>query len=41
MSQIITIILAAGAGKRIGGPKVLLAWPAALPDESISVSASR
>jgi CTP:molybdopterin cytidylyltransferase MocA len=36
MSQIITIILAAGAGKRIGGPKVLLAWPASLPDESIA-----
>ncbi|WP_437500735.1 nucleotidyltransferase family protein [Sorangium sp. So ce1099] len=25
----ITIVLAAGAGKRLGGPKALLAWPAA------------
>ncbi|MEO7328724.1 MAG: NTP transferase domain-containing protein [Minicystis sp.] len=33
MSQIITIVVAAGAGKRIGGPKALLAWPSTLPDE--------
>lgn len=33
MSLVITIILAAGAGKRIGGPKALLAWPAVLPDD--------
>ena len=33
MSQVITVILAAGVGKRIGGPKALLAWPPTLPDE--------
>ncbi|WP_437660271.1 NTP transferase domain-containing protein [Sorangium sp. So ce1182] len=27
--KVITIVLAAGAGKRLGGPKALLAWPAA------------
>ncbi|WP_437670994.1 nucleotidyltransferase family protein [Sorangium sp. So ce131] len=29
MKQVITIVLAAGAGRRLGGPKALLAWPAA------------
>lgn len=29
MKSVITIVLAAGAGKRLGGPKALLAWPAA------------
>ncbi|WP_437630909.1 nucleotidyltransferase family protein [Sorangium sp. So ce854] len=29
MNKVITIVLAAGAGKRLGGPKALLAWPAA------------
>lgn len=29
MKRVITIVLAAGAGKRLGGPKALLAWPAA------------
>lgn len=28
MKTVITIVLAAGAGKRLGGPKALLAWPA-------------
>ncbi|MGK3986694.1 NTP transferase domain-containing protein [Sorangium sp. So ce136] len=27
--KVITIVLAAGTGKRLGGPKALLAWPAA------------
>ncbi len=27
MNRIISIVLAAGDGKRLGGPKVLLAWP--------------
>jgi molybdenum cofactor cytidylyltransferase len=27
-SRVATVVLAAGAGKRIGGPKALLAWPA-------------
>jgi molybdenum cofactor cytidylyltransferase len=27
VSQIVTILLAAGAGKRLGGPKALLCWP--------------
>ncbi|WP_437285284.1 nucleotidyltransferase family protein [Sorangium sp. So ce406] len=29
MKSVITIVLAAGAGKRLGGPKALLAWPPA------------
>ncbi|WP_437586597.1 nucleotidyltransferase family protein [Sorangium sp. So ce1000] len=29
MNRVITIVLAAGAGKRLGGPKALLAWPSA------------
>ncbi|WP_437731082.1 nucleotidyltransferase family protein [Sorangium sp. So ce1335] len=29
MNKVITIVLAAGTGKRLGGPKALLAWPAA------------
>ncbi|WP_437275649.1 NTP transferase domain-containing protein [Sorangium sp. So ce375] len=29
MKRVITIVLAAGAGKRLGGPKALLAWPSA------------
>ncbi|MFO0758744.1 MAG: NTP transferase domain-containing protein [Byssovorax sp.] len=33
MSQVVTVILAAGAGKRVGGPKALLAWPTVLPDD--------
>ncbi|AUX24809.1 hypothetical protein SOCEGT47_053490 [Sorangium cellulosum] len=32
MKRVITIVLAAGAGKRLGGPKALLAWPAATKD---------
>ena len=31
MSEVVTIVLAAGKGERIGGPKALLAWPSALP----------
>ncbi|WP_438032278.1 nucleotidyltransferase family protein [Sorangium sp. So ce204] len=27
MNRVTTIVLAAGAGKRLGGPKALLAWP--------------
>lgn len=30
MSQVVTIVLAAGRGARLGGPKALLAWPAAM-----------
>ena len=26
-AQVVTVILAAGAGKRLGGPKALLVWP--------------
>ena len=29
MNPVVTVILAAGKGSRIGGPKALLAWPAA------------
>lgn len=28
MKEVATIVLAAGSGKRLGGPKALLAWPA-------------
>jgi CTP:molybdopterin cytidylyltransferase MocA len=28
----VTIVLAAGTGKRLGGPKALLAWPVGIPD---------
>lgn len=34
MSRITSIILAAGGGKRIGGPKALLLWPAGKCSES-------
>ncbi|HZF54793.1 MAG TPA: nucleotidyltransferase family protein [Polyangiaceae bacterium] len=34
MSRITSIILAAGGGKRIGGPKALLLWPAGKGSES-------
>lgn len=27
MSRVVTVVLAAGVGKRLGGPKALLAWP--------------
>ena len=30
MSEVVTIVLAAGRGARLGGPKALLAWPAAM-----------
>lgn len=29
---VVTIVLAAGTGKRLGGPKALLAWPTGIPD---------
>jgi molybdenum cofactor cytidylyltransferase len=29
VSRVVTVVLAAGAGKRLGGPKALLAWPSA------------
>lgn len=34
MIDVVTIVLAAGKGERIGGPKALLAWPSALPKAS-------
>ena len=33
MNQVLTVLLAAGTGKRIGGPKALLAWPHTLPED--------
>jgi CTP:molybdopterin cytidylyltransferase MocA len=32
MKAVVTIILAAGTGKRLGGPKALLAWPSGIPE---------
>ncbi|XYH94417.1 NTP transferase domain-containing protein [Sorangium sp. So ce1128] len=39
--KVITIVLAAGAGKRLGGPKALLAWPAAMkggPERPLAIA---
>lgn len=37
--RVATVILAAGAGKRLGGPKALLAWPAAKgPDRPLAIA---
>ncbi len=33
MTRVVTVILAAGAGKRLGGPKALLVWPGPKGDE--------
>lgn len=39
MSRVVTIVLAAGAGKRLGGPKALLAWPAEKgPDRPLAIA---
>jgi molybdenum cofactor cytidylyltransferase len=39
VSEIVSVVLAAGKGERIGGPKALLLWPATLPKASKGASA--
>jgi CTP:molybdopterin cytidylyltransferase MocA len=41
MTRVITVVLAAGKGQRLGGPKALLIWPGAakgLPDRPLAIA---
>jgi molybdenum cofactor cytidylyltransferase len=38
MSRVVAVVLAAGAGKRLGGPKALLAWPSAKGDRPLPLA---
>lgn len=38
MSRVVAIILAAGNGKRLGGPKALLAWPSGKAEKPLAIA---